>query len=59
VLAQLELAISRGAFLEELANPGAAELPVTEVLRDLVLATAPPAAAAVAQSADGTERDAD
>jgi AcrR family transcriptional regulator len=43
VLAQLELAISRGAFLEELANPGAAELPVTELLRDLVLATAPAA----------------
>jgi AcrR family transcriptional regulator len=43
VLAQLELAISRGAFLEELVNPGAAELPVTEILRDLVLATVPPA----------------
>jgi hypothetical protein len=54
---QLELAISRGVFLEELANPGAAELPVTELLRDLVLATAPPAAAAVARSADGTQRD--
>ena len=59
VLARLELAISRGVFLEELANPGAAELPVTELLRDLVLATAAPAAAAVARSADGTERDAD
>jgi AcrR family transcriptional regulator len=58
VLARLELAISRGAFLEELADPGAAELPVTEVLRDLVLQTEPLATAAAARSADGTERDA-
>ena len=46
VLAQLELAISRGALLEELAHPGAADLPVTEILSDLVLQTAPPGAAA-------------
>jgi AcrR family transcriptional regulator len=59
VLAQLELAISRGAFLEELANPGAAELPVTEVLSDLVLQVTPAAAAAAAPSEDGTQRDAD
>jgi AcrR family transcriptional regulator len=57
VLAQLELAISRGVFLEELADPGTAELPVTQVLRDLVLQAAPPADAAVAQSPDGTQRD--
>jgi AcrR family transcriptional regulator len=44
VLAQLELAISRGAFLEELAHPSAADLPVTEVMSELVLQTAPPAA---------------
>ena len=58
VLAQLELAISRGAFLEELAHPGGADLPVTEVMSDLVLQTAPPAAAAAIQSADGRESDA-
>ena len=58
VLAQLELAISRGAFLEELAHPGAADLPVTEIMSDLVLQTAPPAAAAAIQSADGRESDA-
>jgi len=58
VLAQLELAISRGAFLEELAHPGAADLPVTEVMSGLVLQTAPPAAAAAIQPADGRESDA-
>ena len=58
VLAQLELAISRGALLEELAHPGAADLPVTEILSDLVLQTAPPAAAAAIRSADGRESDA-
>ena len=58
VLAQLELAISRGALLEELAHPGAADLPVTEIMSDLVLQTAPPAAAAAIQSADGRESDA-
>jgi AcrR family transcriptional regulator len=42
VLAQLALAISRGAFLEELADPGAADLPAPEVISDLVLRTAPP-----------------
>jgi AcrR family transcriptional regulator len=57
VLARLELAISRGVFLEELAAPGTPELPVTEVLRDLVLQAAPPAGATVVQSADGTQRD--
>jgi len=34
-----------------------AELPVTEVLRDLVLQTVLPADATVVQSADGTQRD--
>ena len=58
VLAQLELAISRGAFLEELAHPAAADLPVTEIMSDLVLQTAPPATAAAIQSADGRESDA-
>ncbi len=58
VLAQLELAISRGAFLEELAHPGAVDLPVTEIMSDLVLQTAPSAAATANQSADGREPDA-
>jgi AcrR family transcriptional regulator len=43
VLAQLSLAISRGAFLEELADPGAADLPAPEVMSELVLQTAPAA----------------
>jgi AcrR family transcriptional regulator len=43
VLAQLSLAISRGALLEELADPAAADLPAPEVISDLVLQTAPPA----------------
>jgi len=42
VLAQLSLAISRGAFLEELADPGAADLPAPEVISELVLQAAPP-----------------
>ena len=42
VLAQLSLAMSRGAFLEELADPGAAGLPAPEVVTELVLQTAPP-----------------
>jgi AcrR family transcriptional regulator len=58
VLAQLELAISRGAFLEELAHPGAADLPLTEIMSDLVLQTARPAAGAAIQSAAGREPDA-
>jgi AcrR family transcriptional regulator len=41
VLARLSLAISRGAFLEELADPEAADLPAPDVIRDLVLQTAP------------------
>jgi AcrR family transcriptional regulator len=44
VLAQLSLAISRGAFLEELADPAAADLPAPQVISELVLQTAPPAA---------------
>jgi AcrR family transcriptional regulator len=43
VLAQLSLAISRGTFLEALADPGA-DLPAPEVISELVLQTAPPAA---------------
>ena len=42
VLAQMTMAISRGAFLEQLANPGGPSLPTTEVISDLVLQTAPP-----------------
>jgi AcrR family transcriptional regulator len=40
-LARLSLAISRGAFLEELADPGAAGLPAQEVIAELVLQTVP------------------
>ncbi len=43
VLAELSLAVSRGAFLERLANPGGADLPTTEVISELVLQTMPPA----------------
>jgi hypothetical protein len=43
VLAQLTMAVSRGAFLEQLADPGAAGLPITEVISELVLQTIPPA----------------
>jgi len=43
VLAELSLAVSRGAFLERLANPAAPGLPTTEVISELVLQTAPPA----------------
>jgi AcrR family transcriptional regulator len=42
VLAQLALAISRGAFLEQLADP-AAGLPTPEVVSELVLQTVPTA----------------
>jgi len=42
VLAQLSLAISRGAFLEELADPAAAGLPAAEVISELVLQTVLP-----------------
>jgi AcrR family transcriptional regulator len=40
VLAQLSLAVSRGVFLEELADPDAADLPAAEVISELVLQTA-------------------
>jgi AcrR family transcriptional regulator len=43
VLAQLSLAISRGALLEELADPAAADLPAPQVIAELVLQEAPPA----------------
>jgi AcrR family transcriptional regulator len=39
VLAQLEMAISRGAFLEALSSPGGAGLPTTEIISELVLQT--------------------
>jgi AcrR family transcriptional regulator len=41
VLAQLTLAISRGAFLEALVDP-AIDLPTPEIVSELVLQTAPP-----------------
>ena len=43
VLAQLAMAVSRGCFLEDMADPSAVDLPVTEVISELVLQTAPPA----------------
>ncbi|HXW43270.1 MAG TPA: helix-turn-helix domain-containing protein [Streptosporangiaceae bacterium] len=43
VLARLAMAVSRGAFLEHLADPSAAALPTPEVISELVLQTAPPA----------------
>lgn len=42
VLAELTMAVSRGSFLEVLALPGSADLPVTEVISELVLQAAPP-----------------
>jgi AcrR family transcriptional regulator len=51
VLAQLSLAISRGAFLEELADPGAADLPAPQVMAEIVLQTA----AAAAAGEEGTD----
>jgi AcrR family transcriptional regulator len=51
VLAQLALALSRGQFLEELADPGAEQMPASQVISELVLQAAPPAAAATALSA--------
>ncbi len=46
VLAKLALAINVGAFLEQLANPAAAD-PAPEVIAELVLQTAPPRAGQV------------
>jgi AcrR family transcriptional regulator len=45
VLAKLALAINVGAFLEQLADPAAAD-PAPEVISELVLRTAPPASQA-------------
>ena len=41
VLAQLTMAVSRGAFLERLADPAGVSLPTTEVISELVLQTEP------------------
>jgi AcrR family transcriptional regulator len=41
VLAQLTMAVSRGAFLEQLADPGGVGLPVTKIISELVLQTVP------------------
>jgi hypothetical protein len=38
------MAVSRGWFLEVPAHPSAVDLPVTEVISELVPQTAPPAA---------------
>jgi AcrR family transcriptional regulator len=52
VLAELTMAVSRGSFLEVLALPGAADLPVTEVISELVLQTAPPAGQQTGRESD-------
>jgi AcrR family transcriptional regulator len=44
VLAELLLSIDIGSFVEQLADPAAVGLPVPEVVSDLILQTAPPAA---------------
>jgi len=54
VLAQLSLAISRGAFLEALADP-AVDLPTPEVISELVLQTAAPASGHPAGRRGGTD----
>jgi hypothetical protein len=41
VLAQLTMAVSRGAFLERLADPAGIGLPTTEVISELVLQAEP------------------
>ena len=57
-LAQLTMAVSRGAFLERLADPGGAALPTTEVVSELVLQTMPPAAGERPDSKSTGESDA-
>jgi len=44
-LAELVLSVDIGSFLEQLADPAAVDLPVPDVVSDLILQTAPPAAA--------------
>jgi AcrR family transcriptional regulator len=42
VLAEIVLAINVGTFLEQLVNPPAVDLPIPDVISDLILQTAPP-----------------
>jgi AcrR family transcriptional regulator len=49
-LAELALAINVGTCLEQLANPGSADLPIPDIVAELVLATAAPAAGDQASS---------
>jgi len=58
VLAKLTMAVSRGAFLERLADPGAVSLPTTEVVSELVLQTEPPADGEHSNSKSTGESDA-
>jgi hypothetical protein len=58
VLAQLTMAVSRGAFLERLAEPGGAALPTTEVISELALQTMPPASGERPDSKSTGESDA-
>jgi AcrR family transcriptional regulator len=57
VLARLSLAISRGAFLEELADPGAGDLPAPQVISELVLQTVPPEGGARSSGRRGGRAD--
>jgi len=50
VLAQLTMAVSRGAFLERLADPAGVSLPTTEVVSELVLQTEPGAGGKLSNS---------
>jgi AcrR family transcriptional regulator len=43
VIAELVLSLDIGSFLEQLADPAAVNLPVPDVVSDLILQTAPPA----------------
>jgi AcrR family transcriptional regulator len=58
VLAQLTMAVSRGAFLERLADPGGVSLPTTEVVSELVLQAEPPADGEHSNSKSTGESDA-
>jgi AcrR family transcriptional regulator len=58
VLAQLTMAVSRGAFLERLADPAGVSLPTTEVVSELVLQTEPPADGKHSNSKSTGESDA-
>jgi AcrR family transcriptional regulator len=44
VLAEIVLGINVGTFLEQLVNPSAADLPIPDVVGDLIMQTAPPGA---------------